>query len=501
MIENQFLLKSDYKEFEIFPWIFNVREKQISINLPSIVKESTEDSGDFVSIDRLLDVIYPEDISKIALEKISSLTIAEPDFSLDIRIKTDGKFRWYEFRGTVTKRILDGTPTMLKGVAFSIEKRKEKEFQKEKERESAVDISNKNNDFWSTIIQEIRSPLHSIVGFSELLVNQTNQEEREKYLEIIKRNNEILMSLIDGVLDLSDGVDQQDILNEEKISLWEFLVEIQQVYSMKIKGPVRLLFTNTYDSLKIIIDKEKLNQILGNILEHSIKYTQAGYISYGYEIIDDKLRFVINDTGTSTPSAQLINLFSSKDKTDANDSSLLMGLRMCKSLVRKMNGEINVNSSEGAGSSFIIDFPLNLADVKQEPTKMEEEEEQAVAEIKHDLPTILVAEDVVYNYMMMKTLLEGRFNVVHAENGQKAVEVFENENVDFIFMDIKMPVMDGLEATRIIRQKSDSVPIIILTAYAVRSLKKEASEAGCTDILTKPASAKQINATIRKFMK
>jgi Signal transduction histidine kinase len=410
MIENQFLLRSDYKEFEVFPWIFNVRERLVSINLPSISKEASKENDGFVSIDRFLDIIYPEDISKLALDKIPSLTIAEPDFSIDVRIKTDGQFRWYEFRGTVTKRILDGTPTMLKGVAFSIEKRKEKEFLKDKERESAVEVSNKNNDFWSTIIQEIRSPLHSIVGFSELLVNQTNQEEREKYLEIIKRNNEILMSLIDGVVDLSDNGVKQDSLNEEKISLWEFLVEIQQVYSLKIKGPVRLLFTNTYESLKIIIDKEKLNQILGDILEHSIKYTKSGYISYGYEVLGDKLRFVINDTGTSTPSAQLINIFSNKDKVDASDSSLMMGLRMCKSLIRKMNGEIAVNSTEGAGSSFVIDFPLQLAEAPSELTKMEEEEEESVVEIKHDLPTILIAEDAVYNYMMMKTLLESRFN-------------------------------------------------------------------------------------------
>lgn len=487
-----------------YVWDWAVPQGVININislsaLPAAQKREVRMNT--MTVDKMLEKIHPDDISKIQLDKISTSS-SDLTFAIDLRINSRGEgYKWFEFRGRVTERDINGVPSRLKGIGLDIQSRKDNEIELISMKERAEQSEKMKSSFLANMTQELRTPLNAIVDFSDILVNIDSKEERLKYLSDIKRNNDILLELMESVMGYADEGEKPEMLKEDKVNLWEFMVELQQVYSMKIQGPVRLIFTNSYDDLKIIIDKEKLVQILDHLLTNSIKYTDAGYISYGYEIKGDKLIFVVNDTGVGISQDKMADIFKRFESVDAQTNVSGLGLPICKSLVRKMNGDITVNSQPGAGSSFVIELPLKIDSCGKASVIEKEPAEERRIEIKKDLPTILVAEDIIYSYMMMKTMLEDRFNVIHAENGQRAVELFMEERPDFIFMDIKMPVMDGLEATRQIRKISKDVPIIVLTAYAVRSLKKESAEAGCTDMLTKPTTAKQINATIKKYMK
>lgn len=503
MMHARSLLELSLHESNAYVWEWNVLEGRVKIDLPSLPSSIT--NMNTYTIDKVLEKIYPEDISKIQIDRIVAGYDAQATFSIDLRIDYLGTgYKWFEFRGCVTERDPKGRPANMKGLAIDIQKRKDEEKSAVQLTEKAVESEKQKNSFLLNITNEFRTPLQAIVAFSELLATMDDREERMKYLAAIKQNNDILLGMIGNVLDYSDAAPQEEPLKEVKLSIWEYMVEMQQMYSMKIQGPIRLIFTNSYDNLKILIDKEKLDLIMDQLLTNAIKFTKSGYISYGYEVKMDKIMFVINDTGLGIADDKLRDIFSSFDSREVLSTGGGQGLQLCKSLVKKMKGEIRANSQVGAGSSFIVELPLKIEGaVSPVVIKKEVENPYRIDRVdeKRDLPTILIAEDIVYSYMMMKTLLEDRFNIIHAENGERAVELFQSEKPDFIFMDIKMPLMDGLEATRRIRQISSTVPVVVLTAYAVRSLKKEAAEAGCTDILTKPTTAKQINAVIRKHMK
>lgn len=489
------LLELALHDSHAYVWNWDLRKGLVQIDFP-ILKNQRIPGESVCTIDKLLERIYPEDITHIQMDKLAQFDKGTP-FSLDLRVDYAGQgFNWFEFRGHVIECDAMGVPVRLQGIAVDIQKRKDQEISGYQLNEKAMQAERQKRTLIANMANELRIPLHAIMGFSETLAKSEDKEERMKYLEGIKHNNGVLLQLIDGVRECTQEESEWEELNESKVSLWEYMVELQQIYSMKVQNGVRLIFANSYDDLKVIVDKEKLGLILDYLLMNAIKHTTSGQIRYRYELKNDKLVFVVSDTGNALSEYQLQTLFNRFDLAGKNDERIA-DLPLCKGLVERMQGDMHAESNPTGGTTFTITFPLNMEkDEVKEPLPFYETEE-----VRSDLPTILVAEDIVYSYMMMKTLLEDRFNVIHAENGQRAIELFETHTPDFIFMDIKMPVMDGLEATREIRKRSADVPIVVLTAYAVRSLKKEAADAGCSDMLTKPTTTKQINAMIRKHMK
>ncbi|MEG0948103.1 MAG: response regulator [Bacteroidales bacterium] len=488
-------------ESDVYSWSWSLPEGFIEIDLPSLDKNHELEGGVY-SFDKIIDKIFPDDVQKIQIDR----NLKESDsFSLELRMDYDGTgYNWFEFRGSVVKADAQGNPVVIRGIFLDIQKRKNRELTLLHEIEKLREQEKNRSSLFANLTQEIRTPLHAIVGFADLLTGVKDDNERTKYLDIIKNNNETLLKLIEQVMEQTEADRPEEMLKKDSVCLWEYLVELHQIYSMKMNSDVKLMFSNSYDSRRVIIDKDKLGDIIGILISNAIQYTHSGYISYGFEYENDKLIFSVSDTGEGIDQESLKTLFLPYEKTDLIKPSKGISLSVCKSLVHRMDGNITVDSQPGVGTTFTIELPLQLETpqpfVPQEPQVKEQKIAQVVKNTKQ-LPVILVAEDTLYSFLMLKTLLEDRFNVIHAENGAHAIDLFREMNPVFVFMDIKMPVMDGIEATRRIREISQEVPIVVLTAYAVRSLRKDASEAGCTDMLTKPTSTKQINATIRKYLK
>ncbi len=487
---------------EIYKWTWNVKEGFIKMRFPTLHNEG-HGTSDTVTLDKFLDIIYADDLTKI--HNFSREDSKDKSYvSVLLRLKQiDGEYKWYELRGKVVVRdrlVVE----IIEGVAIDCNDTIEVNRTLLESKQAELESEKVKTSFLTGVTHELRTPLQSVVGFSEILTTIDDVEEKQKCFDVIRKNNDLLVELL-GTVAESDTEPTVDILNEVNFCIWEYMVELQQVYAMKIQGPVRLVFTNKYDDTHVFVDKDKLGRIFDTLLTNSINNTMSGYISYGYEIKNKRLSIIINDTGAGFSKDAINNMFnlSGGIEEDGYDSYTL-SLSICRSLIRKMNGEITVNSTPGAGSSFVIELPLKKGESAISPEEKEIQAMEAMDKyivVDANLPTILIAEDVMYSYMMMKTVLEDRFNVIHAADGLEAIDMYKTYKPVFIFMDIKMPQMDGLEATRQIRQLSADVPIIILTAYAVRSLKKEASDAGCTDILTKPTTSKQINATIKKYLK
>ncbi|MEG1585848.1 MAG: response regulator [Bacteroidales bacterium] len=502
LVENQNAIHANLCESNAYMWSWKIPEGLVRIEMPSLEFED-QVSEDIYTFDKIIDKIHPEDVQKIQMDKTYNIYKQNDTFSVELRINYDGTgYNWFEFRGSVVERAADGSISYLRGIFLNIQNRKSTELSLLQEIDRLREADRLRNSIFSNLTQEIRTPLHAIVGFSDILALTEQKEERMKYLDVIKSNNEILLNIIEGVVEYSDTEPEEE-LKKDSVCLWEYMVELHQIYSMKIEGPVKLIFSNPYDSRRVLLDSDKLNQVFGILLNNAIQFTEKGSISYSYEYTDDKIIFSITDTGDGIASDKVENLFLHLEKSEGANNNF--GLSVCKSLINKMNGQIMLNTKLGVGTSFTIEIPLVWDEHNiEKPVKINGlSEQKRASQINKgpSLPVILVAEDVLYSFLMLKTLLEDRYEVIHAENGEHAIELFKETNPVFVFMDIKMPVMDGIEATRRIRELSKNVPIIVLTAYAVRSLRKDAAEAGCTDMLTKPTTSKQINATIRKYMR
>lgn len=488
-----------------YVWCWRVSEGLFEINFPSLTSVECVNPGVYM-VDKIIDKIHPEDIEKIQLNSNAVNSQLEQNcFSIELRVNYDGAgYNWFEFRGVIVERDSNNAPILVRGVFLDIQERKQRETSLQEEIERLRTQEKKRSALFANLTQEMRTPLHAIIGFADLLAGVKNEVERLKYLDVIKNNNETLLNLIEGAIEYADIDQPEEELRKDSVCLWEYLVELHQIYSLKIPAGVKLMFSNSYDSRRIIIDKEKFADAIGILLNNVIQFTHSGYINYGYEFIEDKLILSLNDTSDEIAEKQLLEIFYSKDSSENTSVPKGYNLSLCKSLINKMGGSILVESVPEIGTTFTIELPLVFDKTALPVMAVEEKQEQKTIRSvpgEKQLPVVLVAEDTLYSFLMLKTLLEDRFKVVHAENGLHAVEMFRKTNPVFVFMDIKMPVMDGIEATRQIREISKEVPIVVLTAYAVRSLRKEAAEAGCTDMLTKPTSTKQINATIRKYLK
>ena len=494
--QNFELISKCFKECVVYPWECNLKEGVLRASFQS--QDNCHMLGDMIElrIDQLLEIIKNEDIEKIQFDKAKEIINNNELFTIDLRLKINGEYRWFEIRANIAHRGTDNKLSVIRGVAIDINDRKAKEFSIEQERSMLLKSEKSKSVYYANLVHEIRTPLHAIVGFSDIVASSEDREIRLKYLEAIRVNNDKLMNIIEGIADANDSY-TENRLNEVRVSLWEYMVERQQVYSMKINSQYRIFFNNQYDPSVYILDKEKVTEIMDALLSTSIKINKTGNINFGYEINESKIKFFIKDNGDGLSQEQINGIFDRPERDDENSDYI--GLSLCKSLVYMMNGEIDVISSKGLGTCFYFQIPLK---VEKGSSESDTQVQRIVTtnKIKEEKPKILIAEDVIYSFQMLKTILEDRFEVIHAENGEQAVDLFMKEKPVFVFMDIKMPLMDGIEATKQIRMVDPNVPIVVLTAYAVRSLKKQASDAGCTDLLTKPSTSRQINSVVKKHL-
>ena len=348
--------------------------------------------------------------------------------------------------------------------------------------------------FLANMSHEIRTPLNAIVGFSDLLTQCEDLEERETYSKIVHENNELLLQLISDILDISKiEAGTLDIVYNH-LDVNQLCLELMRFYHIKTEeSEVKVSMKEYMPSCILMSDKNRIKQILSNFINNALKFTSSGHISVGYHLVDDKtIKFYVKDTGTGIPEDKREKIFNRFTKLDSFTSGTGLGLAISKSLVEQMGGEIGVESEVGKGSCFWFTHPYR-ADIQNNivANKSIVREEVLLGNIQTESgkqPVILVAEDTDSNFFLLTSALRNKFKLLRAYTGVEAVELFKEESPDLILMDVKMPVMDGIEATRIIRKTNSTIPIIAVTAYAFESDKDDAFSAGCTDYMSKPIS-------------
>lgn len=354
--------------------------------------------------------------------------------------------------------------------------------------------------FLANMSHEIRTPLNAIVGFSRLMTTTDNREDEKLYSEIINQNSDVLLQLINDILDLSKIEAGTFEYIKQPMDLGEMCRNVYEIHKGRVQEGVTLTLDNENDSLMINEDKNRILQLITNLITNAIKFTYEGEIHFGFKLKKDYIDFYVKDTGIGISEEKLSHIFGRFVKLNSFVQGTGLGLAICQMIVEKMGGAITVESELHEGSTFRFTIPYDMYNKQEKFKKNAEREQHLKVAIKSlQLRTQLVAEDVDSNFLLMNTVLGKKYKLIRARDGREAVDMYKENHPDLIFMDIKMPYMDGLEATRLIRGYSKDIPIIALTAFAFESDRERAIEAGCNDYLTKPVSQEAIEKILDKY--
>ncbi|MCP3893137.1 ATP-binding protein [Bacteroides neonati] len=377
-------------------------------------------------------------------------------------------------------------------------KHTEEALQEAKEKAEHADRS--KSAFLANMSHEIRTPLNAIVGFSELLVVAKTDEEKRQYLEIVKTNNELLLQLVNDILDISkiEAGTLEFVYSDVDINL--LMSDLEQLFSMKVSemGVQTKIVRDTVSSpCTMYTDRNRLAQVISNFISNAIKFTPDGIVRFGWELRSGSLYFYVTDNGAGIPKERVSTVFDRFVKLEKGQNGTGLGLSICRTIVEKLGGKLGVESVLGTGSTFwfMIPFqpkvkPKAISEKQVETTVNDVVEATDNHKPSEGKKTILIAEDMEDNYRLCEVILSGTYHLLWAHNGEEVVSLFLQQQPDLILMDLRMPEVDGYEATAAIRQLSSSIPIIALTAFAYPEDRKRAAESGFTDFMTKPVSAK-----------
>ncbi|MBI9069669.1 MAG: PAS domain S-box protein [Salinivirgaceae bacterium] len=396
----------------------------------------------------------------------------------------------------------------LRSTIQDITKLKEVEAELIKAKERAEESDSLKTGFLTNMSHEIRTPLNAVLGFSQLLLkNNLSDAEKKKFSEYIRINGEGLAKIIDDIIDISKLQSNQLLIKNTDFNLHLLISELDNYYRniliQKSKSHLKfnLQIPNVLEKdFFINSDQQRLKQVLNNLISNAVKYTAKGQITFGCEIFEDMLLFFVEDTGYGISEKNLTQIFErfaqfSPQYVSKQEGTGLV-LSISKNLVTLLGGELKVESKINEGSKFYFQIPLTKAKNKPIETK------KLRISPKTDLSkcTILIADDEESNYALTKRLLKHtKVTTEWAQNGLQAVEMAINNNYDLILMDIKMPEMDGIEASILIKKKKN-VPIIIQTAFAIPEVQDKAMKAGCDGFIVKPISIEIFLDLVNKYL-
>ena len=378
----------------------------------------------------------------------------------------------------------------------------------EEKAQKAEQASRMKSLFLANMSHEIRTPLNAIEGFARVMAETDSAEDRMKYMEIIEGNNSRVLALINEILDLSRVEAGEISINKSMTDLGELCKNIQLIFKFRCSEGVRLAWSNPTMNVTLNTDANRLTQIFSNLISNALKHTTQGTITYGYRLINDgqEVEFFVSDTGEGIAEEDLKNIFATYMSRDAeNQNGYGLGLALCKIIVEKMGGSIHVTSKVGHGSTFtfILPFEGTIGGLRKD-SRITTNSRTIRVSTKTDVknaPLILVAEDEDSNFELVKIVLSKRYRLVRAVNGIEAVTFCEDDRPDLILMDIRMPDMNGLDATRIIKEVNHDIPIVALSAYAFDENIREAKAAGCDEFMAKPFRVEDLLDVVQKYVK
>ncbi|MFT3739963.1 MAG: ATP-binding protein [Breznakibacter sp.] len=450
-------------------------------------------------------IVHPEDVLHIHGE-IEKAYFHSPPISMEFRIIcAEGMVKWIWVRGAIVRDA--DQASLLEGFMSDITDRKKTQMQLEWAKSKSEESDKLKTAFLHNISHEIRTPINAILGFSRLLEDESLMlEKRRRFNQVILSSANHLIAIIDDIVDMAAIEAQQVAIKAEPVDVAGILRTLYVQYAPKAKDKglsVRCLIDPMLEGgSRYMADQTKLIQIFTNLLNNAFKFTNQGGIAFGVDRNGDGLRFFVKDTGIGIPEemqTRIFERFLQVDQHSKQAGGMGLGLAICKAYVELMGSTLEVISHLGTGSEFYFTLFLDKA-VQAEIQSVSQVSRMEDQRAQNNL--ILIAEDEQTNFMLMSEMLNVlKLPYLRASNGIEAVTMCrENPNLKMVLMDVKMPLLDGLEATRQIREFASQLPIIAVTAYTYSHGKKQVIEAGCTDYVTKPISFNGLKALVAKYM-
>ena len=449
-----------------------------------------------ISPEDYLLVTFPNDVDVVRENIEGMLQGINKEFNFQYRSRTkwDQEWQTYIVTGIPAEKNKKGEIIRYTGIAFNNTKW-EKMANELKILKEKAELSDRiKSAFLANMSHEIRTPLNAIVGFSELLVDCNDPNEKKEYMDIIEFNNELLLRLINDILDLSkieSGILER---KREKFNLRRVCSELCATIQQKITNPDVEFRTASGPDCKVYLDPNRLKQVWMNFLTNAVKCTNAGFIRMGYTVEQGGIRIYVEDSGVGIPHELQDRIFGRFQKLNDFAQGTGLGLAISKAIIEGANGKIGFTSEPGVGSTFWAWIPCEVEILDSNDEGDSDSSSQLVFRDLHENGSklnILLAEDNDSNYMLVKSILKD-YHLNRVCNGIDAVRNVLDGKYDFVIMDMKMPIMGGLEATRKIREFNSEIPIIALTANAFDSDRVSAIEAGCNAFLTKPVKKHQL---------
>lgn len=485
-----------------YTWYYNPAENlfRFEENFKVIAGSSF---GSINTLEDFIQIVHPDDRDELINYHKDSETknTSQEITSAIFRLKREGKYEWWQRRSIIQfNRDGETVQSYVYGMDININEYKEREEELIEAKSRAEESDKLKTAFLSNMSHEIRTPLNGIVGFSALLSdNSYSETEKSEFSDIINSNAKMLLALINDILDLS-RIESNTI----KFELREFSLnrQIEEVITLQqryAKEGVQIVSDLGDEEITLVFDKLRNYQIINNLVSNSIKFTEKGEVRIGARSYPEYTEIYVSDTGKGMDGNQVEKVFSRFYKADEFSTGSGLGLAICKALIEYFGGTIRAESVPGKGTkvTYIIPRKNLTEDQKKEihsttRQNMDHNTFNSQKEQPGSVPTILIAEDLESNFILLKIILSRHYNILWAKNGIEAVSIFKEQKPDLVLMDIKMPLMDGLEATKAIREESPHVPIIAQTANAFESDHIQAIEAGCNDVITKPIKSKRL---------
>ncbi|MEM7618661.1 MAG: PAS domain-containing protein [Pseudomonadota bacterium] len=465
-------------------------------------------------------LIHPDDLEPAMDNLNAHLEDPSADYQAEIRMKhKDGHWVWILTSGKVVDRCPDGKPVRASGIHIDISERRDYEdalrkanTDLEQERQKADKANRAKSEFLSSMSHEIRTPMNGIIGAASLLKNDKYKGNEEKLVDMIVQSGDHLLTIIDDILDISKIEAGKIELTNNVFSLKTAMTQVFELFEnlAREKG---IDFTFHYDeniSDTVYGDSVKIKQVINNLMSNALKFTNEGKISLEAKLIENMSEAVtfevsVSDTGLGIAEKDQAGVFTkfyqSHSDTRPDIFGAGLGLSISKSIIDMMDGTIGFESEHLKGSIFT--FQLTLPTVA--PEEIKDNNDPKGFEYQQFGGHALIAEDFEVNAMIMQQMLTGfglECDVV--VNGKEAVRQSEKKDYDIIFMDLSMPVMDGLEASeRILSTQRDSgkfVPIVAFTAKATEEQRLECITLGMSDFITKPMKSEDVYQVVAKWL-
>lgn len=409
----------------------------------------------------------------------------------------DGRIKWVDERGQTTYST-SGTPLISRGTVQDITQQKESE-------QEIIQANRAKDDFLASMSHELRTPLTSIIGNSELLAEAEVDLDKKKVIRAIEVAGRSQLALVNDVLDMSKIESGKFSIQEVPFDLATLIYDIEHMFELRARdaGLELAVELRSQEPYRLMGDGQRIGQVLINLIGNAIKFTNEGKVTLSIWSDQRYLNFVVEDTGVGISPEKMDSLFQRFEQADNSISRRFggtgLGLFISETLSTLMGGIIDASSIEGKGSRFVLSLPYRQSTIL---VQLEQQIEQRNSVLSGGFEgRVLVAEDTPELQLLERRILESMgVKVEVANNGVEAVQMVTEHPFDLVLMDMQMPLMDGVEATRQIRAHNNQVPIVALTANVMEGHRVAFEEAGSNSFLSKPIDRQELRQVLAEFL-